>query len=167
MERPPRQGEEHGGQRESLHRCRPGWVDDVECGTPSRGSHVERRQVGRELSRPGYSDILGAGILSARVAGAIGRPADTTMRRHRPDGVGTGESHSSGWRAGWGVRCLGEREPVVVLLPGLVSSGLEWGAGWDGLAAHRVVVPDLSPTRVSGRHRHHPRRGVRTRRQLG
>lgn len=58
-----------------------------------------------------------------------------------------------GWRPGSGsrvvagplaVRVLGSGGPVVVLLHGLVSSGLEWGSAWDALAAGgRVVVPDL------------------------
>ncbi|MBA2308515.1 MAG: alpha/beta hydrolase [Pseudonocardiales bacterium] len=42
------------------------------------------------------------------------------------------------------VRLIGDAGPVVVLLHGLVGSGREWGAAWDGLAgAHRLVVPDL------------------------
>ena len=41
-------------------------------------------------------------------------------------------------------RVLGESGPPVVLLHGLVASGVYWGATYDRLAdGHRLVVPDL------------------------
>ena len=42
------------------------------------------------------------------------------------------------------VRTLGDAGPPVVLLHGLVGSGVFWGAAYDGLAErHRLIVPDL------------------------
>lgn len=42
------------------------------------------------------------------------------------------------------VRTLGRSGPPVVLLHGLVASGVYWGAAYDGLGeSHRLVVPDL------------------------
>ncbi|MDQ6782656.1 MAG: alpha/beta hydrolase [Actinomycetota bacterium] len=42
------------------------------------------------------------------------------------------------------VRTLGEAGPPVLLLHGLVASGVFWGAAYDGLAdGHRLIVPDL------------------------
>lgn len=54
------------------------------------------------------------------------------------------------------VRVLGERGAPVVLLHGLIASGIFWGGAYDELARdHRLVVPDLlgfgrSPRPVSG-----------------
>ncbi len=42
------------------------------------------------------------------------------------------------------VRTLGETGPPMLLLHGLVASGIYWGAAYDSLADHhRLVVPDL------------------------
>ncbi len=42
------------------------------------------------------------------------------------------------------VRTLGETGPPVLLLHGMVASGVFWGAAYDDLAAeHRLIVPDL------------------------
>ncbi len=52
-----------------------------------------------------------------------------------------GDHHRSGALA---VRTLGDTGSPVLLLHGLVASGVFWGAGYDLLAEHhRLVVPDL------------------------
>ena len=54
------------------------------------------------------------------------------------------------------VRVLGDTGPPIVLLHGLVASGVFWGGAYDRLADHhRLVVPDLlgfgrSPRPASG-----------------
>jgi len=52
-----------------------------------------------------------------------------------------GDHHRAGALA---VRTLGATGSPVLLLHGLVASGVFWGAAYDGLAGqHRLVVPDL------------------------
>lgn len=78
--------------------------------------------------------------------GVIGVSAGDYARRLRSPARAT-------WRPAGGrnvttsalaARVLGERGSPVVLLHGLVASGLWWGAAYDALARrHRLVVPDL------------------------
>ncbi|MDQ6837393.1 MAG: alpha/beta hydrolase [Actinomycetota bacterium] len=76
-----------------------------------------------------------------------------------------GRSRRPSWAPGGGrlvqtstlsARVLGESGPPILLVHGLIASGLYWGAAYDRLAdRHRLVVPDLlgfgrSPRPTSG-----------------
>lgn len=81
-----------------------------------------------------------AGITGAGAgAGTVGyRRARSAATAWQPP---AGRHHRAGALA---VRTLGETGPPVVLLHGLVASGVFWGAAYDRLAErHRLVVPDL------------------------
>jgi len=81
--------------------------------------------------------LAGLGVL-ATTAAVEHRRARRAARIWRPP---TGDHHRAGALA---VRTLGDTGSPVLLLHGLVASGVFWGAAYDGLAEHhRVVVPDL------------------------
>ncbi|MEO7573471.1 MAG: alpha/beta hydrolase [Acidimicrobiales bacterium] len=96
------------------------------------------------------------GWIAPILAGAVGLSAATHAHRRARRTMWTRPGGRVIRTPTLSTRLLGDGGPPVLLLHGLVASGIYWGGAYDRLAAqHRLVVPDLlgfghSPRPVTG-----------------
>ena len=91
----------------------------------------------RRATSPLRATVVAAVLAVTASAGLYFRRCARRPRWRPPAGLVVETSSLS-------VRVLGDVGPPILLLHGLVSSGIYWGGAYDGLAdRHRLVVPDL------------------------